>query len=145
MMALNVAVDPEAESQSAYLQKCRGYEEGEEGLGLPNYTRLGDDSITLVPVHVMAGGWSLTPGGDVFDPAQMLPDALAKRLYARQLKTSRKALVKHAQGEESPLAFSEHPLLRHLKPLRLTDGCLQIGRLTVRLDDELGLVYQREA
>lgn len=110
-----------------------------------NYTRLGDDSITLVPVHVMAGGWSLTPDGDVFDPAQMLPDTLAKQLHARQLKTSRKALVKHAQGEESPLAFSEHPLLRHLKPLRLTDGCLQIGRLTVRLDDELGLVYQREA
>ncbi len=144
MMALNVAIDPQAEPQNAYTQKNRGYEEGEEGLGLPNYTRLGDDSVTLVPVHQVPGGWSLVPGGEAFDLELPLPNALAKQLHARQLKTSRKALVKHAQGEELPRAFSEHPLLRHLKPLRLTDGCLQIGRLAVRLDDELGLVYQRE-
>lgn len=146
MMALNVAIDPEAEPQSAYLQKCRGYEEGEEGeegLGLPNYTRLGEDSITLVPVHVVVGGWSLTPDGVTFDPTQLLPDALAKKLYARQLKTSRKVLVKHFQAEEAPRAFAEHPLLRHLKPLPLTDSCLQLGLLTVRLDGELGLVFQK--
>ncbi|MGG2398760.1 CRISPR-associated helicase Cas3' [Pseudomonas sp. SH1-B] len=143
MMARNVAIDPEAEPQNAYTQKNRGYEEGEEGLGLPNYTRLGDDSATLIPVHQVPGGWSLKADGEAFDPAQPLANALAKQLHARQLKTSRTALVKHAQALESPHAFSEHPLLRHLKPLVLTDGCLQIGRLTVRLDDELGLVYQR--
>ncbi|QTN47062.1 CRISPR-associated helicase Cas3' [Ectopseudomonas mendocina] len=143
MMARNVAIDPEAEPQSAYTQKNRGYEEGEEGLGLPNYTRLGDDSVTLIPVHQVPGGWSLTPNGEAFDPDQLLSNALAKQLYARQLKTSRAALVKHAQALESRRSFSEHPLLRHLKPLVLIDGCLQIGRLTVRLDDELGLVYQR--
>ena len=143
MMALNVAIDPEAEPQSAYLQKCRGYEDGEEGLGLPNYTRLGDESITLVPVHEVAGGWSLTPGGVAFDPAQSLSDALAKQLYARQLKTSRKGLIKHCQAEETPRSFAEHPLLRHLKPLPLTDGCLQIGQLRVCLDNELGLLYQK--
>lgn len=143
MMARNVAIDPEAEPQSAYTQKNRGYEEGEEGLGLPNYTRLGADSVTLIPVHQVPGGWSLTPNGEAFDPDQLLSNALAKQLHARQLKTSRAALVKHAQALESRRSFSEHPLLRHLKPLVLTDGCLQIGRLTVRLDDELGLVYQR--
>lgn len=143
MMARNVAIDPQAEPQSAYTQKNRGYEEGEEGLGLPNYTRLGDDSVTLIPVHQVPGGWSLTPDGEAFHPDQLLPNALAKQLHARQLKTSRAALVKHAQGEASPRAFTEHPLLRHLKPLVLTDGSLQLGRLTVRLDDELGLVYQR--
>jgi CRISPR-associated endonuclease/helicase Cas3 len=143
MMALNVAIDPEAEPQNAYTQKNRGYEEGEEGLGLPNYTRLGDDSVTLIPVHQVPGGWSLTPSGEAFDPDQPLSNALAKQLHARQLKTSRTALVKHAQVLEARRSFSEHPLLRHLKPLLLTDGCLQLGRLTVRLDDELGLVYQR--
>ncbi|MFD1691359.1 CRISPR-associated helicase Cas3' [Azotobacter chroococcum] len=55
MMALNVAIDPDAEPQAAYVQKCRGYEEGEEGLGLPNYTRLGEESVSLVPLHVVAG------------------------------------------------------------------------------------------
>ncbi len=143
MMALNVAIDPEAEPHNAYLQKCRGYADGEEGLGLPNYTRLGDESISLIPVHEVDGGWSLTPGGVAFDLAQPLPDGLAKKLYARQLKTSRKALLKHCQAEETPRAFAEHPLLRHLKPLRLSDGCLQIGPLTVRLDNELGLLYRK--
>lgn len=143
MMARNVAIDPEAEPQNAYTQKNRGYEEGEEGLGLPNYTRLGDDSVTLIPVHQVPGGWSLALNGEAFDPDQLLSNALAKQLHARQLKTSRAALVKHAQALESRRSFSEHPLLRHLKPLVLIDGCLQIGRLTVRLDDELGLVYQR--
>lgn len=143
MMARNVAIDPEAEPQNAYTQKNRGYEEGEEGLGLPNYTRLGDDSVTLIPVHQVPGGWSLTQNGEAFDPDQLLSNALAKQLHARQLKTSRAALVKHAQALESRRSFSEHPLLRHLKPLVLIDGCLQVGRLTVRLDDELGLVYQR--
>ncbi|SFB17495.1 hypothetical protein [Azotobacter beijerinckii] len=33
-------------------------------------------------------------------------------------------------------------LLRHLQLLSRGRGCLSLGRLTVRLDDELGLVYQ---
>ncbi|TKD36506.1 CRISPR-associated helicase Cas3' [Azotobacter chroococcum] len=142
MMALNVAIDPDAEPQAAYVQKCRGYEEGEEGLGLPNYTRLGQDSVSLVPLHVVAGGWSLTADGEAFDPDQTLPDTLARALHARQLRTSRQALVRHLQAVEAPRAFAEHPLLRHLKPLPLEQGCLTLGRLRLRLDDELGLVYQ---
>lgn len=143
MQAVNIALHPEDEPQNAYANSPKGSDEG-EGLGLTNRTRLGDDSVTLIPVHKVPGGWSLTPDGDAFDPGQPLSNALAKQLHARQLKTSRTALVKHAQAEVSPRAFSEHPLLRHLKPLLLIDGCLPIGRLTVRLDDELGLIYQRE-
>lgn len=143
MMALNIAIDPQAEPQSAYTNSPRGNDEG-EGLGLTNRTRLGDDSVNLIPVHQMPGGWSLTPDGEAFAPDQPLSNVLAKQLYSRQLKASRTALVKHVQAQELPRAFSEHPLLRHLKPLVLTDGCLTLGRLTVRLDDELGLVYQRE-
>ncbi|AJE20945.1 CRISPR-associated helicase/endonuclease Cas3 [Azotobacter chroococcum] len=142
MMALNVAIDPDAEPQAAYVQKCRGYEEGEEGLGLPNYTRLGQESVSLVPLHVVAGGWSLTADGAAFDPDQPLPDSLAGALHARQLRTSRQALVRHLQAAQTPRAFAEHPLLRHLKPLPLEQGCLPLGRLTVRLDEQLGLVYQ---
>jgi CRISPR-associated endonuclease/helicase Cas3 len=142
MMALNVAIDPDAEPQAAYVQKCRGYEEGEEGLGLPNYTRLGEESVSLVPLHVVAGGWSLTADGEAFDPDQPLPDSLARALHARQLRTSRQALVRHLQAVEAPRAFAEYPLLRHLKPLPLEQGCMTLGRLRVRLDDELGLVYQ---
>jgi CRISPR-associated endonuclease/helicase Cas3 len=144
MMARNVAIDVEAEPQEAYLDKMRGYEAGEEGLGLPNETRLGDDSITLVPVHVGADGWRVHPDSPTFDPAQPLSDAVAKDLYGRQIKVSRKALVKHLTTMPLPQAFAEHPLLRHIHPLLLTQNCVEIGRLVVCLDQELGLVYKKK-
>ncbi|QQE87482.1 CRISPR-associated helicase Cas3' [Azotobacter chroococcum] len=53
-----------------------------------------------------------------------------------------KRQTEQMQAVEAPRAFAEHPLLRHLKPLPLEQGCLILGRLRVRLDDELGLVYQ---
>ncbi|GAA5785384.1 CRISPR-associated helicase/endonuclease Cas3 [Chitiniphilus shinanonensis] len=144
-LATHVAIDPADEPQSAYLNKHFGFEEGEEGIGLPNRTRLGGDSVTLVPVHDTPEGWRVMMDGEVFDPRQPVTDALAKALYARQIKTSRPDLVRHFQAADNPEAFAGHPLLRHLKPLRLVDGNVQIGKLTVCLDDELGLIYQRNA
>ncbi len=140
--AVNIAIDPSCEPQYAYADKPRGSEEG-EGLGLTNRTRLGDDAITLVPVHRVAGGWSDRPGGEAFDPHQQLPDALARRLYGRQLKLSRKEVVAHFARLEAPSAFADHPLLRHLKPLELDGeaGCV-IGKLRLFLDARLGLVYE---
>lgn len=139
--ALNIAIDPAQEPHSAYLNKPRGNEEG-DGLGLQNRTRLGDDSIALIPVHVVADGWSLEPAGAAFNPEAELPNALARSLYARQLSVSRKALTAHFGPASVPRSFAEHPLLRHLKPLPLRDGVYQhadLGQL-LRLTPELGLV-----
>ncbi|MCY1273391.1 CRISPR-associated endonuclease/helicase Cas3 [compost metagenome] len=144
MMARNVAIDALAEPQNAYQSKLRGYEAGEEGLGLPNHTRLGDKSLGLVPLHEVPGGWSLEPAGESFAADQRLQDHLAKALYSRQINLSRTAVVKHFQGMVVPRSFSEHPLLRHLMPLLLTDGSLRIGTLVLRLDAELGVVYEKE-
>ena len=104
--ALNIAIDPASEPQYAYADKPRGNEEG-EGLGLTNRTRLGDDAITLVPVHRGPGGWSDRPEAETFDPQQPLPDALARRLYGRQLKLSRKEVVAHFAALEAPPAFAD--------------------------------------
>ncbi len=144
MMATNVAIAVEDEPQLAYTQRNRGYQEGEEGLGLPNYTRLGDESVSLVPVYRREGGWSLSAGGELFDPAHRVSDDLALALASRQIKTSRKGLVKHLLATEVPRAFVEHPLLRQLRPLELFEGQAVIGRLTVVLDEELGLVFIRD-
>ncbi|HBO6001170.1 TPA: CRISPR-associated helicase Cas3', partial [Pseudomonas aeruginosa] len=144
MMATNVAIAVEDEPQLAYTQRNRGYQEGEEGLGLPNYTRLGDESVSLVPVYRREGGWSLSAGGELFDPAHRVSDDLALALASRQIKTSRKDLVKHLLATEVPRAFVEHPLLRQLRPLELIEGQAVIGRLTVVLDEELGLVFIRD-
>jgi CRISPR-associated endonuclease/helicase Cas3 len=141
-LAMNAAIDPAAEPQNAYLEKPRGSEEG-EGLGIPNRTRLGDDSITLVPVHVVSGGWALFPDGDPFNPNLPLTDSFAKSLFARQLKLSRKDIVLYFSTQEPPASFGEHPLLRHLKPLIFEEGIARIGSLLLHLDKELGLVYEK--
>lgn len=140
--AINAAIDPHAEPQYAYVDKPRANEEG-EGWGISSRTRLGNDSISLVPVHLVLGGWSLFPGGDPFDPTSPLEDGLAKAVFARQFSSSRKDIVQHFAKVDAPASFSEHPLLRHLKPLVLDGGVAQIGFLTLRVDPALGIVYEK--
>ncbi len=139
--ALNAAIDPRNEPQNAYLDKPRGHEE-EEGLGIKNTTRLGDDAIGLVPVHLTSGGWSVSTQEPAFDPLKTLDDAQAKLLFSRRLRLNRKAVLRHFRELEAPPTFSEHPLLRDLKPLELRNGVTNIGTLVMRLDAELGLVFE---
>lgn len=137
--SFNIAIDPAEEPRSAYSGKPRGSEEG-EGVGLENRTRLGPESITLIPVEEVEGGWCVRPGEPPFDPARPLDDAQARRLYERQLKVSRRALVAHFKRIDLPAAF-EHPLLRNCYPLPLRQGQYPGEGLSLRLDSVLGLVY----
>lgn len=145
MQAINVSIDPALEPQSAYALKPRGNEEG-DGLGLTNRTRLGDEGVSLVPVYVLADGWGLTPDGPAFSPDMPVPDSLAWQLTTRQLRLARKAVVRHFAASERPVAFAEHPLLQHLTPLPLeNNACVISSTLALRLDDELGLIYDNNA
>lgn len=137
----NIAIDPSVEPQSAYSGKPRGNDE-DALLGMRNTTRLGRETVTLVPVEVVENGWRV--GDTTFDPNQPLDDATARRLYGRQLRLSRMAVVRHFQGMDRPVAFSEHSLLRNFHPLPLTEGCYGVGDMRLRLDAELGLVYETE-
>jgi CRISPR-associated endonuclease/helicase Cas3 len=139
--AVNIAIDPSHEPQSAYLRKPRGNEEG-EGLGLTNRTRLGDDAITLVPVYQVSGGWSVQPDGKVFDPQQPVCDTLTSELYDRQLKLSHREVVAYFSTVEAPTCFARNPMLRHLKPLLLKRGVFELERMVLRLDADLGLVLE---
>jgi CRISPR-associated endonuclease/helicase Cas3 len=140
--AINAAIDPRDEPQNAYLDKPRGNEDS-DGLGIQNRTRLGEDGISLVPVHLVDGGWSPQPDGVPFDPDQPITDEVAKVLFMRQLRLSRKDVVVYSVAQGSPVCFSLHPLLRYLKPLVFQDGLAEIGSLHLRLDEELGLVYEQ--
>ena len=142
LFALNAAVNAHAEAQDAYVGKP-GSEEG-SGLGASNQTRLGDDSVTVLPVHVAADGWRLQPGDPPFDPALKPGPALARRMLARQLRLSRKAVVKALLAQEPPQGFQDHPWLRDVRPLCLQGGVLTLGKLQVLLDPELGIVYRKD-
>jgi CRISPR-associated endonuclease/helicase Cas3 len=67
----------------------------------------------------------------------------AKRIFGRQLRISRKDLVNAILAQPVVPAFEAHPLLRNLRPLLLTDGAVTFERLRVRLDPELGLIYEK--
>lgn len=139
--ARNLVLDAESDLANAYLTKPRANEAG-EGEGLQVVTRLGDPGLLLVPVHVEAGGWCLVPGDPPFDPMAELDDELARRMYHRQLRVSRKDLVLALLNEPAIPAFQSHPLLRDLRPLPLREGVAEFGSLRVRLDPELGLIYE---
>lgn len=142
LYALHAVVDVGSEPQNAYADKPRGNEEG-DGLGIRNRTRLGDDSIAVIPVFESDDGWRVLPDDAPFDPEQRATDTLAHRLFARQLKLSRKAIVAELSLTIPPVCFSEHPLLRDMKPLCLTDGRTSIRGLDLRLDPVLGLVFRK--
>lgn len=139
--ALNVAIDAEADPASAYLNTHRANEEG-EGEGRRVVTRLGEDSLTVVPVLASEQGWRLHATDAPFDPQAEPDPALALRIYRRQLRLSRKDLVKALLVQRVPHAFESHPLLRNLRPLTFTDGVANFARLRVRLDPELGITYE---
>ncbi|GHU48164.1 hypothetical protein AGMMS50289_24420 [Betaproteobacteria bacterium] len=132
--AKNIVIDLAEEPQSAYAGKPRGHEEG-EGLGLENKTRLGRESITLIPVEA----------GDGLALEKALNEADAKRLYNRQLKVSKVAVVRHFKAAGLPVAFQESALLKHAYPLPLQHGRYAQDGLNLRLDKILGLVYESES
>ena len=140
--ARNAAVNADDEPQNAYAGKP-GSEEG-SGLGASNQTRLGDDSVTVLPVHVSPDGWRLHPGDLPFNPANKPDFGLARRMLARQLRLSRKAVVKALLATEPPRGFQDHPWLRDVRPLQLQDGAMTIGNLKLVLDPELGIVYRSD-
>lgn len=133
----NAAIDPSAEL-SEYANKPQGHDE-DDLLGVRNTTRLGRESVTLVPVDVADDGWRI--GDTHFSPDHPLDDTTAARLYARQVRLSHTAVVKHFQTCEVPVAFAEHALLRNFYPLPLRAGRYEQDRLCLRLDEEVGLVY----
>lgn len=139
--AMNVALDAEAEISNAYVSKPRANEEG-EGDGLKVVTRLGEDSLTVVPILKNDEGWRLVATDTPFDPNAEPGPALAQYIYRRQVRLSRKGLVKALLAQETPKLFESHPLLRNMKPLIFTNGIADFDRLRVRLDPELGITYE---
>lgn len=144
-LARHVAIDPRVAPAYAYADKPHGADD-DDTLGLRNVTRQGDESIAVTPIWQASDEeWRISPEGAPFDPQHPASDALARQLYSRQLKLSRKAIVKHLIGQKTWPVLAEHPLLANIHPLLLQNGCCRIGKLVIRLDPKLGLVYESES
>jgi len=95
-------------------------------------TRLGEPSVTVIPLFP----------SDAFSPVMQPDFNQAKSWCLRAMSISRKGLVNKLKGLGVPEGWKKSTLLRNYFPLVLNDENCWIEDATVRLDDDLGLVYE---
>jgi CRISPR-associated endonuclease/helicase Cas3 len=110
------------------------YDEDEPGVHrtLMAQTRLGEDSVVVIPLRL----------DDEFKPDATPDFAQAKQWYLRAMSLSRKGVVKKLHAQGVPAGWKESSLLRNCFPLLLDIERRWSLDAKVRLDDDLGLVYE---
>ncbi|TAM09439.1 MAG: CRISPR-associated helicase Cas3' [Nevskiaceae bacterium] len=110
------------------------YDDDEPGVhsSLKVRTRLGEDSVVVVPLYEADG----------FDPAVTPSFLQAKAWFLRAMSLSRKSVVKRLQAQGVPEGWEQSALLRNAYPLRLDAEVRWIEDPKVRLSSELGLIYE---
>ena len=110
------------------------YDEDEPGVHrtLMAQTRLGEDSVLAIPL------WS----EDEFQ-CEAVPDfCQAKGWFMRAVALSRKGVVKKLQTLGVPEGWKKSPLLRNCFPLVLNASGCWTRDATIRLDANIGVVYE---
>jgi len=110
------------------------YDEDEPGVhrALMAKVRLGEDSVVAVPLFQEDG----------FHPETTPDFAQAKRWFLGAVSLSRKGVVEKLRAQGVPEGWKKSSLLRNCFPLVLNaEGCWNQDA-TVRMDDDLGLVYE---
>jgi CRISPR-associated endonuclease/helicase Cas3 len=141
--------DPRDTSWENPTRGFRSHPEDEPTAGTKRVsTRKGEESVTVVVLFKIGGKYFLDPGNTqpvIFKPKLNLEQA--KTIYARSLRLSRWSVVKgiegHVKENFKSIPWQETPLLQGIMPLVLEDGLAQFGQTLVRLDLDLGVVYER--
>ena len=110
------------------------FDEDEPGVHrtLMAQTRLGEDSVVTIPLWPEDGFASKTT-----------PDFVqSKAWFLRAVSLTRRGVVKKLQKFGVPEGWKKSPLLRNCYPLTLNADGIWTEDATVRLDDDLGLVYE---
>lgn len=112
------------------------YDEDEPGLHptLVAQTRLGEPSVMVIPL------WPR----DAFDPNKEPIFSVSKELYLRGISISQFGVVKKLQTISVPEGWKKSTLLHTCFPLILDDQGRWCEDISVRLDNELGLVYEQK-
>lgn len=110
------------------------YDEDEPGVHrtLMAQTRLGKDSIVAIPLF----------SEDGFLPEATPDFAQGKQWFLRAVSLSRKGVVRKLKALGVPEGWKKSPLLRNCFPLVLNAEGRWTEDAKVRLDDDLGLVYE---
>jgi CRISPR-associated endonuclease/helicase Cas3 len=69
---------------------------------------------------------------------------VAKALYGNVLSISRQGIVRVLQASGPYAAWNDSPLLRNCFPIELVENGCWVRDASVRLDQELGLIYEEK-
>lgn len=106
-------------------------------------TRLGEESVAVVPVRAVATDWVVWGTDErTRHSANRASTAWIARALNRQIRVSRKRVVHALRSVTPPKWWTASGPLRYMAPLELDGNGRWVGDLSVRLDDELGLVYE---
>lgn len=95
-------------------------------------TRLGQDSVVAVPLT----------SEDGFDSNATPDEDRAQAWFVRAVSLSRLGVVRKLRDRGVPVGWTKSPLLRNCYPLLLDGSGRWAEDVTVRLDEDLGLVYE---
>jgi CRISPR-associated endonuclease/helicase Cas3 len=110
-------------------------------------TRLGEDSVTVIPVFDFGTYWSVTCDRDVtWDKSEVISDSVAKSLAEQCIRISNKAAIHLVKNGTTPDGWDAKRALAWTYPLVLkSSGVIQDQYISIRLDPNLGLVYARKS
>jgi CRISPR-associated endonuclease/helicase Cas3 len=108
-------------------------------------TRLGDPSITLVPLYKHGDNLFLEPDFQTRVDLKQKPSLeLAKTFLRRAVSLSNKTVFFHFAFQSAPEGWYESALLRHARVLPLTENVYSVdSKFQIRLDSLLGIEYIR--
>ncbi len=105
-------------------------------------TRLGDPSLQVVCVEERDSALDPGDGEPPIAPDREPTDDEARRLYRASVRIGHRGWFAALRDGEEP-TWRRSPLLRHCRLARLHGGRCEFDGLTMRLDEELGLVFFR--
>lgn len=112
-------------------------------------TRMGDESITIIPLECEGNMARLWPDHDRVPIDIEASRQMQKKLMRRSIRTSNYLLIAALKSKKSqhPNLFTKSSLLKECYPIWLVDGVTQIpiekGILSITLHPQLGLIIEK--
>jgi CRISPR-associated endonuclease/helicase Cas3 len=126
------------------------FEENEsKAIWMVAQTRLGEESLTVIPLERDGNLARLWPGSETFALEDEAPRKAQKKLMRRSIRTSNHYLIAALKAQEAqrPPLFTKSALLKECYPLWLIQGKTQItdgkGVLSITLHPQLGLLIEK--
>ncbi len=119
-------------------------EDDEDATTQAPLTRYGPPSISAILLHRIGEALYLDREGrqGPVDPTKRPSDEEVRALFERSVRLGHPAVYQVLRHQEPPKGWQAHPLLRRMRLVVLEEGAGQVGPVRLRLDAELGVVYE---